>query len=52
MRLTFSLLGLELDITFGLATDADPDPLRDLGTTGHQPVGFVRPRDPRHGADA
>jgi hypothetical protein len=43
MRLTLSLLGLELDLSFGLAgVDAEEaDPLRDLGTTGHYPVSFV-----------
>jgi hypothetical protein len=46
MRLTFQLLGLELDVTFGPAeTASEDDPLRDLGATGHYPVGFVANHD-------
>ncbi len=42
MRLTLNLLGLELDITFGIATTEDPDePGRDLGYTAGSFIGFA-----------
>ena len=49
MRLTLSALGLELDVSFGIATDAEPDEYgRDLGYTSGTFVGFsphVTPED-------
>ena len=42
MRLTLTLLGLELDLSLGRPTaDEEPDPLRDLGTTGCYPITFA-----------
>jgi hypothetical protein len=43
MRLTLQLLGLELDITFGIAGDAiaEDDGGRDMGYTGGQFLSFT-----------
>lgn len=42
MRLTLTMLGLELDISFGIAGEAEDenDPGRDLGYTAGSFVGF------------
>ena len=43
MRLTLTMLGLELDISFGIAGEAEDenDPGRDLGYTAGSFVGFA-----------
>lgn len=44
MRLTLSLLGLELDVTFGraiAAEDEDQGAALNGGTTGSTPMGFT-----------
>lgn len=49
MRLTLSLLGLELDVTLGPADAPSPapdmDPLRDLGATGGTFLSFTSSHD-------
>jgi hypothetical protein len=47
MRLTLTLLGLELDLTLGRQTpDTDDDVWVDCGATGSTPVGFTRSPHP------
>jgi hypothetical protein len=44
VRLTIALLGWSFDLSME-PTASDDDPQRDLGTTGHYPVGFVARHD-------